>query len=199
MGTWRNPGHHAYSARQRCAVHQQLPFPMHEHPVSPQLCLVGDIRGAWFCEGRLPPPDAVSLCLAALVPQAMGKALLEVALSLGRTLSAAPLGPLAAWQRAQLGRIFATGRTLRLQFPAEDLGFVYARGAVQAEGAPGGSSGGHGAHGTPVAAAAASAARGAAYAPSSAPGESLDVAPNAVVGGAAPREENLRQMLGLGC
>lgn len=39
-------------------------------------------------------------------------------------------GPIAGWREAQLRKIFDTGDTLRLQFPREDLGFQYARGAV---------------------------------------------------------------------
>ena len=34
-------------------------------------------------------------------------------------------GPLKAWRERQLANIFASGQTLRLQFPKEDLGFVY--------------------------------------------------------------------------
>ena len=34
-------------------------------------------------------------------------------------------GPLKAWRERQLADIFASGQTLRLQFPKEDLGFVY--------------------------------------------------------------------------
>ena len=41
-------------------------------------------------------------------------------------LAAAGLrGPLKAWREQQLQKIFTTGQTLRLQFPKEDLGFVY--------------------------------------------------------------------------
>lgn len=34
-------------------------------------------------------------------------------------------GPLKAWRERKLADIFASGQTLRLQFPKEDLGFVY--------------------------------------------------------------------------
>ena len=41
-------------------------------------------------------------------------------------LAAAGLrGPLKPWREQQLQNIFTTGQTLRLQFPKEDLGFVY--------------------------------------------------------------------------
>ena len=41
-------------------------------------------------------------------------------------LAAAGLrGPLKPWREQQLQKIFTTGQTLRLQFPKEDLGFVY--------------------------------------------------------------------------
>ena len=44
---------------------------------------------------------------------------------LGRRLSGYH-GPLAPWRRQKVQEMFASGRLLRLQFPKEDLGFVYA-------------------------------------------------------------------------
>ena len=52
----------------------------------------------------------------------MAKGLLSAGLALGRAAAAARV-PLAA---ARLRAILASGASLRLQFPAEDLGFVYA-------------------------------------------------------------------------
>lgn len=46
-------------------------------------------------------------------------------LQLGRQLGSPSGGPLAGWRRARLARLFDGGATLRLQYPKEDLGFVY--------------------------------------------------------------------------
>ena len=52
------------------------------------------------------------------------KAALDLGLSAGLSVSGLR-GPLRAWRERQLAKIFASGQTLRLQFPKEDLGFVY--------------------------------------------------------------------------
>lgn len=52
-------------------------------------------------------------------------ALFEGGLRLGRRLGAPSTGPLAGWRRARLAKLFDGGATLRLQYPKEDLGFVY--------------------------------------------------------------------------
>ena len=52
------------------------------------------------------------------------KSALETGLSLGRAISGMK-GPLRPWREKLLRDIFAAGDTLRLQFPKEDLGFVY--------------------------------------------------------------------------
>ena len=58
------------------------------------------------------------------------KAALDLGLSAGLSVSGL-YGPLKAWRERQLAKIFASGQTLRLQFPKEDLGFVYnSRGAA---------------------------------------------------------------------
>lgn len=58
------------------------------------------------------------------------KAALDLGLSAGLSISGL-YGPLKAWRERQLAQIFASGQTLRLQFPKEDLGFVYnSRGAA---------------------------------------------------------------------
>ena len=49
---------------------------------------------------------------------------LDMSLSLGRA-AAGVRGPLRAWRKKALQRIFETGDSLRLQFPLEDLGFRY--------------------------------------------------------------------------
>ena len=52
------------------------------------------------------------------------KAALDFGLSAGLSVSGL-YGPLKPWRERQLAKIFASGQTLRLQFPKEDLGFVY--------------------------------------------------------------------------
>ena len=52
------------------------------------------------------------------------KSALEAGLSLGRSISGVR-GPLRPWRERLLRDIFAAGDTLRLQFPCEDLGFIY--------------------------------------------------------------------------
>ena len=52
------------------------------------------------------------------------KAALDFGLSAGLSVSGLH-GPLRSWRERQLAKIFASGQTLRLQFPKEDLGFVY--------------------------------------------------------------------------
>ncbi len=49
---------------------------------------------------------------------------LDMSLSLGRA-AAGVRGPLRAWRKKALQRIFESGDSLRLQFPLEDLGFCY--------------------------------------------------------------------------
>lgn len=61
----------------------------------------------------------------------VSSALFESGLQLGRRLGAPSTGPLAGWRRARLARLFDGGATLRLQYPKEDLGFIYSdSGAV---------------------------------------------------------------------
>lgn len=52
------------------------------------------------------------------------KSALEMGLSLGRVASGVK-GPLRPWRERLLRDIFAAGGTLRLQFPREDLGYIY--------------------------------------------------------------------------
>ncbi|KAG1678055.1 hypothetical protein FOA52_000851 [Chlamydomonas sp. UWO 241] len=113
---------------------------------------------------------AASAVAAVPLPRAMGSFLLEGALSMGRGLAAARLGgPLGAWRSSALDAVFASGASLRLQFPREDLGFVYvSSGAVAAEAGAAGVAGAAGA--APGAAAPAADTRGEPYVPSSAPG-----------------------------
>lgn len=64
------------------------------------------------------------------------KAALDLGLSAGLSVSGL-YGPLKHWRERQLAKIFASGQTLRLQFPKEDLGFVYnSTGAAVCPGSP---------------------------------------------------------------
>jgi len=64
--------------------------------------------------------DLKELC----VPPGFGRAALDFGLAAGLSVSGL-YGPLKQWRERQLSSIFASGQTLRLQFPKEDLGFVY--------------------------------------------------------------------------
>lgn len=67
--------------------------------------------------------DVVCSCAIAWVA-ALVRSALEMSLNLGRA-AAGVRGPLRAWRRKALQRIFEAGDSLRLQFPLEDLGFCY--------------------------------------------------------------------------
>lgn len=59
-----------------------------------------------------------------LLPEGFGRAALDFGLAAGLSVSGL-YGPLKQWRERQLSSIFASRQTLRLQFPKEDLGFVY--------------------------------------------------------------------------
>ncbi|DBA95796.1 TPA: hypothetical protein ACH3X1_001346 [Trebouxia sp. C0004] len=59
-----------------------------------------------------------------LLPKGFGRAALDFGLAAGLSVSGL-YGPLKQSRERQLSSIFASGQTLRLQFPKEDLGFVY--------------------------------------------------------------------------
>ncbi|KAG2431150.1 hypothetical protein HXX76_009680 [Chlamydomonas incerta] len=133
-----------------------------------------------------------AVAAAAPLPQWARKSLLEAALDTGRRLAVGAAGAgagglvpglLGAWREAQVARILSSGSSLRLQFPAEDLGFSYesspgavvATSAVAAAGSSIRGGGGVGAAAKDAAAARAAAEaklppRGAPYNPTSAPG-----------------------------
>jgi len=67
-----------------------------------------------------------NLVTNAPLPGSVASWLLDAALAAGRTVASAVV-PL---RRAALQDILASGLSLRLQFPREDLGFVYSQGAV---------------------------------------------------------------------
>lgn len=54
----------------------------------------------------------------------LGKGLLRLGMWAGHAASGAD-GPWKSWRRRALADIFKAGASLRLQFPREDLGFVY--------------------------------------------------------------------------
>lgn len=91
---------------------------------------------------RVPQALGLDPCAASLVnsmvahaplPAPVAAWLLDAALSAGRGLASAVI-PL---RRGVLQDILESGMSLRLQFPREDLGFVYSQGAVDAGGAGG--------------------------------------------------------------
>lgn len=91
-------------------------------------------RAAW---GQLTGPVCIWLGLRtrSIVDSSIGRLIHCLAVGVARTalewglaagLSVSGLyGPLKPWRERQLANIFASGQTLRLQFPKEDLGFVY--------------------------------------------------------------------------
>eukprot|EP00210_Caulerpa_lentillifera_P000295 g288.t1 len=62
--------------------------------------------------------------LSALLPETASRKLLEAGLAAGRQLSGYR-GPLMYWRKRRVSEILKTGQSLKLQFPKEDLGFVY--------------------------------------------------------------------------
>ncbi|CAL8460671.1 g201 [Coccomyxa elongata] len=68
--------------------------------------------------------SAVTSRPASMLPSGIVKSALETGLSLGRAISGMK-GPLRPWRERLLRDIFAAGDTLRLQYPKEDLGFIY--------------------------------------------------------------------------
>lgn len=54
----------------------------------------------------------------------VGSQVLEAGMALGRASSGID-GPLRSWRAKKLRALFTEGALLRLQFPKEDLGFVY--------------------------------------------------------------------------
>ena len=71
-------------------------------------------------------PAKCASCLQQLswMPAGIAKTVLEGGLAVGRAM-AGPTGLLAPWREGLLRELFASGQSLRLQFPAEDLGFCY--------------------------------------------------------------------------
>jgi len=59
------------------------------------------------------------------LPSGAPGAALEACLQVGRLGTTTALPALTDWRNSQLQKVFRHGRTLRLQFPAEDLGFRY--------------------------------------------------------------------------
>ncbi|XP_058093909.1 uncharacterized protein LOC131239959 isoform X2 [Magnolia sinica] len=69
-----------------------------------------------------------------ILPSGLQKALLEGIFAIGRVQVSQPLlnenNPLGSTRLAKLRSIFYEGKSLQLQFPAEDLGFRYLEGAI---------------------------------------------------------------------
>ena len=62
-----------------------------------------------------------SSALSRMVPEVVRRGVLDVGIAAGRAASA----PLTMLRRAELNALFDQGETLRLQYPKEDLGFLY--------------------------------------------------------------------------
>mmetsp|Transcript_35257 Transcript_35257/g.83598 ORF Transcript_35257/g.83598 Transcript_35257/m.83598 type:complete len:588 (+) Transcript_35257:1131-2894(+) len=69
--------------------------------------------------------SAVISPLRSVVPRGVASSALEAVLSLGRAAADASIPLLGDLKEKALERLFAEDQTLRLQFPAEDLGFSY--------------------------------------------------------------------------
>ena len=69
--------------------------------------------------------DVLAAPALSLLPANLRKSALEAAMSVGK----AAASPLRRLRASELAEVFETGDTLRLQFPKEDLGYVYAAGA----------------------------------------------------------------------
>ncbi|KAJ9554504.1 hypothetical protein OSB04_018549 [Centaurea solstitialis] len=78
--------------------------------------------------------EAINSTVGTILPQGLQKTLLDGIFSLGRAqLSDFVLNennPLGSSRLAKVRRIFEEGKSLQLQFPAEDLGFRYREGAL---------------------------------------------------------------------
>lgn len=59
-------------------------------------------------------------------PRALRRGFLDAAITVGKTAS----GAIAAARKRDLEKVFSHGETLRLQFPKEDLGFIYGENAL---------------------------------------------------------------------
>ncbi|XP_010926595.3 uncharacterized protein [Elaeis guineensis] len=82
--------------------------------------------------------QVINSSLGFILPSSMQKAVLEGIFSIGRSqLSEFFLNednPIGSMRLARLRSIFHEGKSLQLQFPAEDLGFCYLEGALVADG-----------------------------------------------------------------
>ena len=70
--------------------------------------------------------DVLSSKALSLLPERLRRGVLDAGIAAGQAVSA----PLAALRRSELDALFNHGDTLRLQYPKEDLGFVYRKGAA---------------------------------------------------------------------
>ncbi|KAK9842673.1 hypothetical protein WJX74_000512 [Apatococcus lobatus] len=62
--------------------------------------------------------------VSTLFPTGASRALLSMGMAAGRSMGGTK-GPLRSWRQAALSKILAAGDSLRLQFPREDLGYIY--------------------------------------------------------------------------
>nr|TKW36459.1 hypothetical protein SEVIR_2G441400v2 [Setaria viridis] len=81
--------------------------------------------------------QVINRSLGSIIPRNVQKAVLEGLFSIGRAQVSDYIlnekNPLGSLRLARLRSILDEGRSLQLQFPAEDLGFCYEEGAIHAE------------------------------------------------------------------
>ncbi|RWR96901.1 2,4-dichlorophenol 6-monooxygenase isoform X1 [Cinnamomum micranthum f. kanehirae] len=81
--------------------------------------------------------QVINSAVGSILPSGMQKEVLESIFALGRAQLAPPLlnekNPIGSARLAKLKSIFEEGKSLQLQFPAEDLGFRYLEGALVPE------------------------------------------------------------------
>jgi hypothetical protein len=74
--------------------------------------------------------DVLAAPALAWLPSDVRRGVLEAGMSVGK----AAASPIRRLRRSELRQVFEEGETLRLQFPKEDLGYAYARGAGEGRG-----------------------------------------------------------------
>ena len=120
---------------QPAELHRPPPPPPHPTPTHPNTPPPFQLMGLDFKTANL-LSDTLGSSALRFLPPGLRKAALETTFTVGRAASA----PMRVWFAPQLREIFSSGATLRLQYPKEDLGFVYAGpgAAVQQVGAASG-------------------------------------------------------------
>ena len=101
------------------------------------VCIVCPLSMRYFQHSSYNSHSVAAKIVTSTDVAGFSKAALDFGLSAGLSVSGL-YGPLKGWRERQLAKIFASGETLRLQFPKEDLGFVYnSKGAAVCLDSPG--------------------------------------------------------------